>query len=1029
MYQGDNFYNDTFVWYSFDRFCQKHTFLLTPSEKEILFPKEVVLSTEEIEKLFNEAHANIRRPLWVDFMAGVGIGATIIGSYSLIKSLFFSKTDPFEIQAYDRGPSTAPVHNVSIQRNSQSQEKLFDLVKEQHKKLIAYHKYVTTEPKKSDDEIKAYMVSIGLITQKEADSPVIVPSEPFSIQKAQTATKEEALEYFRNQHNKYHAYIVFILEKERTDEEKKDYLIKNGLLREQEVQAYENPIMHAKSTTVSIQDNVQEVTNLFRKSIFKIHRTVVDDDFFGGRSVNMICVAYNTFLAPHHFFRKCPQEFELTIEQEGKAPHVCVVLKENIKQCDNTDLCVVHIPDLPHGRNLIKHFATRDQLKMTKHFNASVITWDKRTNGPGLVYVGEAERWDVPLSVELDGNTLYYPQGYKYNWSSQNGDCGSLLMALDSTCSSKILGVHFGFDYTFNKALSVIISREYLQQWVDIVTPPVHKITAQEPIIRIESSEMPAALTINSLPCFEYLGKVNDAPSQPLSHKELHRSPLYDSVYPAEKDLSVLKMNDSRMHPQFRGEPDILTRGVKDFCCTSKPWPSIELNLAGEALYHEFNKFRCPIDIKVQTIDWALNGTWCDGVRIPCTEALNLNTSSGYGLSGKKLKHIASREILNGKTLVKHENYITNPQLEKMIDDQWNSWMDGKTHPTIWTHALKSEPIKMSKIVNGNTRTFCVAQTCLLINVRRLFGSFTAAMKNSCIKSFSCLGMDVHSADWSSMYDSLRKIGPKGLDLDFVKYDRTAVTWQLARKVVRAINQWYDDDDIYQRARLIAMEDMIHSYTLINTHLVRKLRGNPSGNPITTELNNCVNYLMLCTVYLLVAKKNQPAHYSLRSWKENIAMKTYGDDIIFTIHPSIENWFLPNRIEEVYKYYGVPVTPADKSEAGLVYKPLDQLTFLKCNFLPFDDPRFPWQAGLSKTSIRSMIQFYRLKPNNGTMKDAVMVNIYESLQKAYHWGKPYFEEHKNNIQNWLKKYSWEEVIITFEELDFQYRSKLDPPEG
>lgn len=222
----------------------------------------------------------------------------------------------------------------------------------------------------------------------------------------------------------------------------------------------------------------------------------------------------------------------------------------------------------------------------------------------------------------------------------------------------------------------------------------------------------------------------------------------------------------------------------------------------------------------------------------------------------------------------------------------------------------------------------------------------------------------------------------------------------------------------------MAFEEMIFAYALVNKHLTRKQRGNPSGNPLTTELNNCVNYLMFAMVYLMIAKKLSPENYSIDSFKEHINIKTYGDDIIFTVHPECIEWFDFDLLQKIYMDYGVPVTPADKSDAGIRLRPLHELTFLKRNFRPFDHPFIRWQSALDKTSIRSMISFYRLKPNNGTMQEAVETNIKESLVEAYHWGEDFYNEHKAKINACLKEMSFPLEYTTYAERDVVYKKKL-----
>ncbi|QMU95547.1 hypothetical protein [Eotetranychus kankitus picorna-like virus] len=754
--------------------------------------------------------------------------------------------------------------------------------------------------------------------------------------------------------------------------------------------------------------------------------------------VNAFNVCYNAWLIPRHFFGSEIKDTEVRIERSGCPRENIVIYARDVRHYikindlgeeEPSDFCIVRIPHLPHGRNHLKHFATNKQLESCRNFTGELLCWDSVNNRVRTARVGEAIRWDVPMALDtVEKSTLYYSRGYKFNFETHLGDCGSVLVSRDTTTPSRIYGIHFAYDSNEKRALSANLPRELVTYLVGTVIPVVDQINLNEPEVELQCADIPEFLidpdTQN--PYFEYLGYVKDGPLPPRDHGDLHYSPMYDDVYPAEKDLSVLHKYDSRMDPEFRGDPDILVRGVKDFAYESKPWPATELDIARTALRSEFNAFTDHIGKRVLTLDEAINGIWNDGTRLEYSEPINLKTSAGYGLTGVKRDHFITEEIkdISGK-LLKVEHRIGTQKLQKQVLKMWHYWYKGETYSIPWSHTLKIEPIKLSKIKNGNTRTFCVASTAFLLNTRRLFGAFTAAMKASKIKSFSCLGVDANSVDWNDLYNNLRKTGPQGADMDFFKFDRTAVTWQLARVVCEEINAWYDDGEENARARIIAFEEMIFAYGLINKYLTRKQRGNPSGNPLTTELNNCVNYLMLCMVYLLVAKTKSPESYSLKSWKQNVNVKTYGDDIIFTLHPECAEWFDFSMLTEIYKQYGVPVTPADKSDDGIVLRPLHELTFLKRNFRRYDHPVVKWQSALSQTSIKNMIQFYRLKPNNGTMMEAVMVNCHESLVEAHHWGREFFDAHLATINSWLKAHDHPLLYETFDSLDHIYRTKLD----
>nr|QMU95535.1 RNA-dependent RNA polymerase [Hubei picorna-like virus 80] len=813
-----------------------------------------------------------------------------------------------------------------------------------------------------------------------------------------------------------------------------------------EIQKYNMEPLASKANKVVIQNqemfiqledkigNIETVSANFSKSMARFAKVTQNETFY---LVNGFNVCYNIWMLPRHFFGKEIDDVVVQVERPLRPTEYVTILKKNIYSyqkydmdgcLQDKDICFVRIPQFEHGRNHIKHFASDRQLTTCRNFQGKLIRWSAAKKTTEDVVVGETQRWDVPQKITHDGVTLHYSNGYQYNFDTTLGDCGAILMSIDKTTSCRIFGIHFALDKINHRGMSVNIPRQDIEMIVHQMTPVVDQINAVDPIVELQYAECPPTL-INQetgLPYFEHLGYVKDGPLPPRDHGELHRSPLFDDVYPAEKDLSVLNKFDERMDEEFRGDPDILTRGVVDFSYESLEWPHAELEIAKHALKGEFDKFTDPLGKRLLNKDEAINGVWVEGGRLDFSEPLNLKTSAGYGLHGTKQDHFDTKEIFDDNNqLIKVEHTIKTPALEHQVSEMWRAWMDGETYSIPWSHTVKIEPLKMSKIKNGNTRTFCVASTAFLINVRRLFGSFTTAMKASKIKSFSCLGTDANSQDWNDLYNNLISTGKRGADMDFFKFDRTAVTHQLARAVCEMINAWYDDGDNLARARLIAFEEMIFAYCLVNKHLTRKRRGNPSGNPLTTELNNCVNYLMLCMVYLLIAKEKKPESYSIKDWNRLVNMKAYGDDIIFTLHPEAESWFSFSLLEHYYRRHGVPVTPADKSDDGIQLRSLHDLTFLKRNFRRFDHPYIKWQSALSQTSIKSMIQFYRLKPNNGTMMEAVITNCTESLHEAYHWGREFFESHRDKINNWMKENGHMPIAITYEELDVMFRAKLD----
>lgn len=768
-----------------------------------------------------------------------------------------------------------------------------------------------------------------------------------------------------------------------------------------------------------LQSSLTDLFTIYEKSLFMMSAVNSSTSY---RRVHAVNVRGRFFLVPFHFVQSIKTETQIQLTHSTIPTRNVNIIPQDIHRIDKTDWCILHIHGMPEGRDILNHFATRDELKSVLTFDAMLISYGRDLDNKRLThsYVGDAKRFDKAVSGYVEGKEVVHPTGYAYHFHAVSGMCGSLLVAVDSTIRSRIMGMHFAYTESLREAYASLISRERLVDICNEIVPPQKQFFIDSPpAIQCQFiNKAPEFIGEFGDPLFECIGYVSNAPSQPRRHRDLFRSPSWNEVYPAAKDLSVLTHNDNRLLDNLKGLPTMLNRNIIGYSTPTCEWPRTELTLAKSYLLEVFNTFRETTKREVKSLHWAINGEWIGDSRLEHAEALRLETSAGYGFPGKKSIYFDTSDPKNIR--------ISDVRLQQEVDTLWTQWKAGKSTGLVWTNALKSEPLKLSKIETGKTRTFCVCPTSGLLAIRRLFGAWTVAMKNSMIRTFSCLGMDVRSSDWSYLYSELRKVGPNGIDMDFFNYDRIAVIMQLVDAICDSINEWYNDGEEFARMRKIAIHEMIFSFMLSGDLMIRKFQGNPSGNPLTTELNNCANLLMFIIVYLIIARSRSPDDYSVRSFKKNVCIKTYGDDVIITLSPSCQLWFDVSLITPLYALHGITVTPADKtSELGI--KPLEELTFLKCNFVPSGIPTHPWNAGLSKTSIENMMQFYRLQPNNGTPEEAISHNFVESCEYAYFWGEDYFEAHKRKCNEWINNNPSERIdliSLTYDELDVRYRIKL-----
>jgi len=200
-----------------------------------------------------------------------------------------------------------------------------------------------------------------------------------------------------------------------------------------------------------------------------------------------------------------------------------------------------------------------------------------------------------------------------------------------------------------------------------------------------------------------------------------------------------------------------------------------------------------------------------------------------------------------------------------------------------------------------------------------LFLPIVLYFQNFCATHPIKIGINYHSKEWSIAYYMLAKTANSVISGDYSNYDGTIPKF-VGEKVLEFINQWYDDDPKYQRARKVLFDNIYDAKYVFGNDVYEIKDGNPSGNPITSIYNSLCNMVILYSV--LYDKVDM----------QQTSFAVYGDDaVVTTMTPGIE---VETLAEPIKTYFGMLFTHWTKKEViGRPPDTLDTISFLSRQFV------------------------------------------------------------------------------------------------
>jgi len=565
------------------------------------------------------------------------------------------------------------------------------------------------------------------------------------------------------------------------------------------------------------------------------------------------------------------------------------------------------------------------------------------------------------------------PNYWTYYGDHAMGMCGLPVFGITGR-GYFLAGCHFAGHNSENTMFAIPITSKEVNK--------VRNVIIKEPTIYTQSYESTDEVTYNvpvpkSLTRFEetkeatYRG-YDGKPVLFHTKSKLKKTPFYEDVWTLfAKYFDIVRNEETECaKPLLKNdyEKDLYPYNIwfrkvnkKRGCANPK-----QLQRVVDVMLYRFIS-RIKMKIRPYTLDEALNGAYWDEF----SKKIDLDTGAGYGFPGTKARYINVDE--NGKYLLKEElleGYL------KYIDN----YKDNKLNHPIYTAKLKDEPRSIKKVNMGKTRVYFASTLYCIMAQRQYLTPILNRIQQFAEVFHSFVGIDMHSdahklilhlAQGKDPKDCLAWLG------DYEQYD-TNMAYYLAEYVNKVIIglalEWgYTADEMLILIGILTellqptVSILGDIFIIPGLHL--------SGTVGTAELNSLKN-LMLLILYWL-------QNYPIYEFFTAIAAGTYGDDLNSSFNKKYP-LFNPTGFAEFIETLSMKFTPADKSSRDFKIVPLEEINFLKRDFIPIEDSIF-YKSPLSIYSIIKSLTWTSVRGETISEVDRMRSTLMNaSIELAYH---------------------------------------------
>ncbi|UXD80008.1 putative non-structural polyprotein [Myrmica rubra picorna-like virus 12] len=723
-------------------------------------------------------------------------------------------------------------------------------------------------------------------------------------------------------------------------------------------------------------------------------------------SLQAFSIGGKFILVPHHFFRRAKDGDFFWIIQGGQ--NVLVEFASaRMQRIRDKDLCVYWVGAAFDSRkNILNCFIEEKHLSLISKECPAVLVgttmkghlMEKTCQAKGNV--------EMKYHGDDDGAPTYVQHGWSYDINTVAGECGSPLIATSKLLPppSKIIGIHTAGYKNKRGGFAIVITREMVQEALNVLIekfgPQVTGMSLP-PQINVSEQAFNEQVKIKPTGYFSYYGTMRSdmCPSQP-EKTQLQPTPFHGECYPVTKAPAKLKADSN-------GSP--LIKALNKYGNLTVPFQIKHIKAVRNSILNDLMELKSEMAYEPTSLTTAVFGI--PGVKY--CEPLNFNSSPGwpYQCLPNSKGEVGKRYLFDV-----NERQITDSLLIRNIEEREKFALQGERFPSIWRDCLKDELRPMEKVLAGKTRLFTIAPVDYTILVRKYFLSFEQAFYAGHSKFFSAVGINPESFEWTAAYNRLRSFGSDAIAGDFTCYDGTLMA-DLMYECGEVINDWYalngELDEAPKLVRRVLIDEMIHTYQLVQNCVYKTHQGNPSGNPLTVILNTMVNCFYMRLAWMEIMSSLNPILATMDAYSQNVVEEMYGDDNRLVVKRAVLQWFNQVSITDCLAKHGIVYTDESKSTTLLHSRPLLETSFLKRKY------RFDDEIGkeiilptMAEETITELTNWYR---NSDDLEGQLQQNQRAACYFAFFHGREYFNNFNNKFSQKMRENNLKPLSLTYEE--------------
>jgi hypothetical protein len=665
----------------------------------------------------------------------------------------------------------------------------------------------------------------------------------------------------------------------------------------------------------------------------------------------------------------------------------------------NTDFMLVQVQSAPSFRSCI------DMLPVDKDGMAHVIAelW-RDVDGSIKRDSYSAYHSMVSNNAMVDGKPIQFVGSYhKATRRTHDGRCMAILIAHART--PYIHGFHLGGD-DYYQAVSGMVTRDQINlalRSMKFVLPEAASGDMPKTICGVN------ILTNNCVHkkcCTRFLPKELDNTVEVYGSTVGASTPHSDVVPTIISDTvaKVTGVENKWGKPPFNAVRDhsrALTIAANN-CIGFKP-SALEWSIDDyvNPLIARFKELDC--DIRPLTHMETINGI--PGMRF--VDKIVRNTSIGFPRSGKKNQYMIPLPPDDTWSDPVDLDDVTMEEVNRMIscyEKGVRAYSPAKT-------SLKDEPTKLTK---DKCRIFYVTNAALQYLVRKYYLTICAAYSTVPLLSNCAVGINRQGPEWEEMMNYVREHGDSQiLAGDYSSFDlnmpcqMVRAAFEVHMRVAKAFG--YSDYDVKIMSGLAA--DLCNPVIAWNGTLLQLGSLHMSGNNLTVYNGSIVNNLYLRCHYF-------DQGHSAIPFRSNVNILAYGDDIIGSVSPNIDN-FDHITFRDYLKRHGMKFTMPDKESEATKFMHIDKTDFLKC--INRYDPHLKRNvAQLSEESIFKSLHSV-LQSKFLSKKEIAATNIDGALREWFFHGKDKYELRRSQMHEVAKEH---DLLVHCKELNKSFDDKV-----